>query len=429
MISFKIKNNSPDTVLKKNEVLAITKIDEIKRVVEFSNVPKSPKNLIISVDGNSFEGIESLKDQLFFDGTSGSYRIKAAYSPKEIKMMSNKLGHDRYPYLITREYEAVKHLSEFKDAQVLYRGNIVNDRAVTEKIKYTFGLEFETSMGFIPQELCFKNGLVPLRDGSITGVEYSTIVLSNKPHEKIYGTELLQQQLLELREKCFFNKECALHIHLGGFPVEPKALYILHLVENRLESANFNGIIPKLSFMTSRYKRNGKDYCMKLPEFYSFNDMFKYYTGMNFLGSLEQPHPNDTTREQKWRILTRYYGLNFINMLCYSGPKTVEFRFLRPTFNYRKIRLWLLIFNAILQVSEQLYEKLKDDTDVSIYKKITGSSIDLESVISSVYDPVLRDRIYEDCELLKYIVNLQEVNGDYCGDRVDIENRLFEDIL
>ena len=40
-------------------------------------------------------------------------------------------------------------------------------------------------------------------------------------------------------------------------------------------------------------------------------------------------------------------------MLCYEGPKTIEFRFLRPTFNFTKVYTWLLVFNAILKTAEE----------------------------------------------------------------------------
>ena len=36
------------------------------------------------------------------------------------------------------------------------------------------------SKGYVPENKCFENGLIPLRDGSITGLEYSTVVLEGK---------------------------------------------------------------------------------------------------------------------------------------------------------------------------------------------------------------------------------------------------------
>ena len=412
-----------------SDAAGIKEIDFVKKIVGIGHIPRNPKNIVVylrSVD-QTYYALPEFKDKMFFDQERGVYCLKEEFSDREIESATSCLGHDRYPYLITREYEAVRHLDEFKGAEVVDDKRIIDDRIITSQIKYTFGLEFETSMGFIPEELCFKNGLVPLRDGSISGTEYSTIVLSNK-HGAVFGTELLQQQLLLLRERCYFNKECALHIHMGGFPVEPKAIYILHIIEKKLEDSLYEGILPRLSFQTSRYKKNGKDYCMRLPDFYSFNDLFKYYTAMNYMGSLSQPHPSDTAREQKWRIATRYFGLNLINMLCYSGPKTVEFRFLRPTFNYRKIRLWLLIFNAILQFSERLYRAYGNLSDAEIYKLINRSDVSLITILS-IYDDKLRDKILSDCHRLTKVVEMQQINDDFCGQMVDLEEKLFKDII
>ena len=78
------------------------------------------------------------------------------------------------------------------------------------------GFEFETSAGIIPEEIALRDGLVPLRDGSISGLEYSSVVLT--PDND--GLSLLKQQLETLRQYTSFNKECALHIHFGKFPMK-----------------------------------------------------------------------------------------------------------------------------------------------------------------------------------------------------------------
>ena len=45
-------------------------------------------------------------------------------------------------------------------------------------------------IGYIPQEICYRDGLIPLRDGSISGLEYSTVILKGNK-----GINLLQQQV------------------------------------------------------------------------------------------------------------------------------------------------------------------------------------------------------------------------------------------
>ena len=84
-------------------------------------------------------------------------------------------GYGDFPYILTRKYEAVENFDAFngkqeiKDRETLY--------PLAKYLKYTFGLEFETSQGYVPEDVCYRDGLIPLRDGSITGPEYSTVVL------------------------------------------------------------------------------------------------------------------------------------------------------------------------------------------------------------------------------------------------------------
>ena len=68
--------------------------------------------------------------------------------------------------------------------------------------------------------------------------------------------------------------------------------------------------------------------------------MYRYFVGRNFYGSFMQAHPQDKERKRKWNVQNRYFWCNFINALCYKVNKTIEFRFLRPTYNFKKILVW-----------------------------------------------------------------------------------------
>lgn len=429
MISFNLIDNTEDKRSRgSGYCIGIKAIDVIKRIIVIDYIPKSVTNLVVFVacaDGTYYLNNQELKSHLVFSQRYGNYIIAAEYSDHELSFHINYMGNNRYPYTFTREYEAVKHLDLFKQSAVIEHPGVINDE-FTRLIPYTFGIEFETSMGFIPQEECFKNGLIPLRDGSITGTEYATIVMNDK---SINAEKLLQQQLLTLRKYCVFNKECALHIHFGGFSVDPKYLFVLYLVEYVLECSLYSNTLPKYTFNTSKYKRNGKDYCKKIEMFYSFDDLYKFYACQRFYGDLTQPHPNDESRERKWQIDKRYYGLNLINMICYKSPKTVEFRFLRPTWNYRKIRLWLLVFSAVLKYSEKLAISFKRLEYSQIVDRILGMRQDIFSIIDQVYSGKVSEAIKEDLLILSEVCSLQITNNDYCGQSVDIENKLLEDVI
>jgi hypothetical protein len=108
--------------------------------------------------------------------------------------------------------------------------------------------------------------------------------------------------------------------------------------------------------------------------------------GRNFYGDFRQPHPNDLSGTRKWNIKSRYKALNFINALCYDGPKTIEYRMLRPTYNFDKVLGWLFIYGAFIKYAEQTANK-----NTTFYR----SKITLEHIIRSVYSEELSNILCE----------------------------------
>lgn len=403
--------------------------------VEFGWFKLSPDNIVILLNCNCnwgdsgryhgiFTGIsrEALPG-LIWSNKLGYYIQASSLSPEDILRHKLIRGQGDFPYQFPKHYEAVESFHLFKDAQTVLEDV---EYPLSKHLGYTFGLEFETSMGYIPQEKCFRDGLIPLRDGSITGIEYSSVVLEGNR-----GLNLLKQELNTLKEYTKFNKECALHIHMGGFPVNPTAIYALYSLWYAVERELLNKhLIPELSFYTSMYKANHKDYCNMLSdEVTSFEELFKMITGKKYLGSLVQPHPADVRKAAKWNIKARYSGLNLVNMLCYKGPKTVEFRFLRPSFNFRKITLWLYILNAVLKYAEKLAKEWQETDHSStenmitwvVYEKYKG----LTRILENQYDYETYSYLIKELDLLKMSVEAQSANGDRCGRDVEFEDELF----
>lgn len=400
--------------------------------VEFGWFKASPDNIVVQLNCGGWErmgreictGIsKEALPELVWSNRLGYYLNPQNLTFEEILAHQLIKGQGNFPYQFPKHYEAADSFHLFKDAQT-----VLEDvkYPLSKHLGYTFGLEFETSMGYIPQEKCFRDGLIPLRDGSISGIEYSTVVLKGNK-----GLNLLKQQLDTLKEYTRFNKECALHIHMGGFPVEPInifALYALwYAVERDLENRDY---VPKLTFHTAEYKNNHKDYCNKLSgRIGDFNELFEWITGKRYLGSLVQPHPADIEKRAKWNIKARYYGLNLVNMLCYKGPKTVEFRFLRPSFNYRKITLWLYILNAVLKYAEELAAEWKNanhcDTKEMIGWIVTQKFNGLPKLLQKVYDNDTFQNLMKELTLLQMAVKAQHANGDYYGRDIEFEEELF----
>ena len=348
---------------------------------------------------------EKTKNDMFFSNRQGIYIFKENLTENYIISETHIKGRGIFPYNFSRRYEAVENFRIFSGKQTVL-GN--TKYRLSEYLDYTFGLEFETSEGIIPENICYQDGLIPLRDGSITGLEYSTVVMKGNS-----GLNLLSQQLETLKKYTSFNKECSLHIHFGGYPLEDKALFKLYQVCLCLqENGELSKILPPFTFETSRYKDSGKDYCKFLPKYKNFESLYRSFVGENYLGSLKQPHPNDPDRKRKWNIPTRYYWINFINMFCYTINKTVEFRFLRPTYNLRKILVWMYIMNAILKYSEEGF---------NIF-----DGIKLQDIIKTIYPKEVSDELCLEILKLEILVKSQVRNsGDMIGADLSYENDLF----
>lgn len=325
-------------------------------------------------------------------------------------------GNGSYPYNINREYEADKSFDIFKGAQKIIENN---EFPISKYLKYTFGVEFETSGGYVPQDICFRDGLIPLRDGSITGVEYSTVVMGGND-----GLNLLKQQCQTLKYYTEFNKNCALHIHFGGYPVNPLKIFVLYRILYYLQD-DIEILIPPLSFHSAEYKENGKDYCAKLPFFKTFDEFYTYIADgkIKFMGDLYQAHPDDIEHERKWQINSRYHNFNFVNMLFYDKAKTLELRFLRPSFNFNKILLWITIFNGILLFAEK-------ESDLLTLKEIEQSRLKysrmgLLRIFEDVYPEEIIDYLVDGLIKLKCLTKSQVLSGDKIGADINLEDDIF----
>lgn len=345
------------------------------------------------------------KGKLLFSKLKGVYFSPTNMSDPEIFTQVELKGQFDFPYILSKKYEAVENFYAFDGKQKLLDES---DCKLGKYLKYSFGLEFETAAGYVPEDICYRDGLIPLRDGSISAPEYSTVVLHGEG-----GLALLHQQINTLKEYTIFDKECSLHVHLGGYKLKPDTIYHLYYVCKQLEE-ELKSIVPVYTFTSAQYKDNGKDYCKLLSYYESFNEMYKHLVGRSFMGSFTQPHPNDIERKRKWNISTRYFWCNFINALCYRVNKTIEFRFLRPTYEYKKIILWLYIFNGILDYSEHYYKP--------------DCHIDLENIMFTVYPAEIACEIMTGIEKLKTISGLQYQVKDFYGGRVDLEMGYYDSL-
>jgi hypothetical protein len=127
-------------------------------------------------------------------------------------------------------------------------------------------------------------------------------------------------------------------------------------------------------------------------------------------------HPNDISGTHKWNIGSRYKAINFINALCYNGPKTIEYRMLRPTYNFDKVLGWLFIYAAYIK-----YAETHNYTAAFLYK----TAFNIETIIKDVYSSELANILCEFLSMSCKIVRAQNNIGDYYGMRVDIDDKVI----
>ena len=339
-----------------------------------------------------------LKDKVVYNKNLGRYEDMSREAPVfryVDNLLAQTIGHGTYSYTISQEYSSSKHMSRFlgfhRDMTI---NNPINRDDVAELGDFSFGLEFETSAGKISQSDCFKLGLIPLHDGSITGIEYTTI-----PMQGVEGFNLLINQIKCLQNNTYFDKDCSLHLHLGGYPIDAKSIWALYKLLVIIEP-QIARIMPMWAFNTARFKTKQKDYCKKLMKASSLEEYYTYCSGdrMRFDGCLTYPHPMDEEDRAKWNIHARYVWANLINLLFKKTGKTVEFRIHAPTFNIQKIINWIFICAAILK-----YAIVKKDT---LLTTRFNEIITLEDIITKVYSPRIASQLKKYIEFREIYFNL-----------------------
>ena len=237
--------------------------------------------------------------------------------------------------------------------------NIKNYAPLLENL--SFGLEFETTKGHIPDRVLNQYGLIPLRDGSISGIEYVTV-----PMEGEKGLQCTADILKELKKRTSYSdKTCSLHLHLGDIPRTKEFILAFFKVGMKIQDEMFQ-MFPL--YKKYNYHIKNKNYSAPLPTFEilsqldpiidsrnideNFGILYKYLSmGQDFKSvgnNLENvlSHPADPNGNQKWNVKTRYYLYNILPLI-FGNKQTIEFRIHTPTYDVNKI-LPFIFMNSLI---------------------------------------------------------------------------------
>lgn len=284
-------------------------------------------------------------------------------------------------------------------------------------IPYTYGCEFETQNGFVPQRIREPLGFRHCRDGSLDGgQEYVSVPMSGGK-----GLSVLEKMCEELTKRCTLSNKCSLHIHFGNTRRDKLYIVSLWYLFTRIQE-DFRHYFP--FSRTNSIREDGKIYANLLPpvlpnldnlmnkeeeEFKNliseaFNSIYCFLNRNHPLGeTFEQEFVKETKTKyinnkpeqfysyrlkqhkfttklpvhavqgRKWDKKERYLAMNILN-LFFSNSRTVEMRIHEATTNFSKVFAYLCICVSILKYAE------------NFNKVFNSKSMSLEDIIKDHFD-------------------------------------------
>ena len=347
----------------------------------------------------------------------------------------NKLTYPEPEYKTSLPYDSKgildKYLQLYDDYTPEISKNVNSYHSILGDL--TFGLEFETSKGTIPERIIEKYGIIPLRDGSIEGIEYVTVPLQGKK-----GLQYIIDITKILNERTEYNDKCSLHQHIGNIPRTKEFILSFFKLTCAIQDDIFKmfPLYKKYNFGIKN-KNYSKPYpiyellsqmdpeinCRNIDD--NFNVLYKYLSqGYDFkevgndLNNIIN-HPSDPQGNQKWLIKTRYYFHNMIPLI-FGNKKTIEFRIHTPTYNINKIINFIFINSIIVNYAIKYQKEILENRN--FLSKKTLSNI-IEEYLYSLKCKDL-NKIHE--SLLIYIdlrikrTEQQNKNGNILGNEKGI---------
>ena len=276
-----------------------------------------------------------------------------------------------------------------------------NEENISKLIQdLSFGLEFETIAGQIPKNIHNRLGLIPLRDGSIAGLEYVTIPLSG-----VKGICNIVESVKELKYRTEYNDTCSMHLHIGNIPRTPEFITAFFKLTLALQDEIFSmfNLYKKYNF---KYKNknysapfNTYDILSRLDPVITKDNLIKNFDviftelseGYSLgtygdRGDLSQVHhhPKDPSGHQKWNIHSRYKIHNMVPLI-FGNKKTIEFRIHTPTYDIDKIMFFVFINSILVNFTKSNSERILQQNEKYNLTDIISSYCEENKINFSFY--------------------------------------------
>ena len=449
LIDFLENNDYIKGIVDDSGELKYFKTNYFKNVFLAESYPSKTSNITVCLNKElalKLDYIEFISDGIFYKKRNLTSTALKKANVKNIGRYNNKKIN----------YNANISSSTFLNTLQSYRDkeNIIdiNERTrIASKIlgDYSFGIEFETSDGFVPSNICDKLGLVPLKDGSLRHdgkepYEYTTVPLSGER-----GLETLKLICEELTKRCDFNTQCSNHIHIGVGELgrDKHFLLALYILIYEIQGDLFN-FFPEYKKNPMKHLSVEKNYCKALTSLglnvntiydqttekeivtkvnHYFDKLFAFLcdnqvSGITAKYNLDNfIHPQGDT---KWNRLARYHHVNLINTV-FSSTRTVEYRLHTPGFNFIKISNWLFICTAIIKYAKAYQKQIisREIKDISLTTVLNGYSNffgELNSIDTTSKE--VAEYLIDYVNYKTNVVKNATLNKDYFCKEIEFEN-------
>ena len=367
-------------------------------VIDFQDKTNPQEDRLFTVTALSTEAVANCVYHTIVEGVTG-----AVYIPKS-KVEYFKDAAERYimPRLLADREQVRKKMNQnFSDldenentAKVFkniprpwpgkqeiykpasFRAPIIgNTFALTGGLKYSFGVEIETSQGQVPNPALDATALFAVGDRSIGAAEYVT-----PPMKGDAGIEMLRKQLAAIQKSTLVDDRCGIHVHVGSLfqPTTSKAK------PTPKEAPSFNKDFIMNAIRLGCYLEEELFQSLpksRIPTLYHCHSIrrwagitkenFDAYVGAYIFGPKEQwvnskgeavplfkmadyslgPNRNQNSEVGVWAD-GRYKWLNLIHSYTRSRHQTIEFRIFSPTTVFDKVYAYLLTSMAFTYVAD-----------------------------------------------------------------------------
>lgn len=346
-------------------VVGITDTEELIR----GWFTKNPYRNIFLHSGDIGLNSEILQGKYVEDISNDVWISTKLLSEKNIKEMSNIRKPDKNYSCCTYNIDDDKLL--FTRQIELYNKfpTIVNQssKKLSKLIgNITFGIEVETSLGKVPNNICNQLGLVACKDGSL-GENYKSAEWVSVPMSGAKGLQNIVDISKITSQRCQIDLNCSYHIHYGNIPITRNYIVSLYILSYKLQ----NELFEMFPYYKTDYRDvKQKNYCEKLKKLglialkdqsqkgYKDYINFAYKQIFTFLSEGVEPDENCNINtlihpiKDKWmRKNSRYRYMNLQNMI-FSPRRTAEARLHTPTTNALKMTTWFFMNLAIIRYAE-----------------------------------------------------------------------------